>query len=305
MEFDKYMSLERLGNSGVTDINKGTCYIFPKLDGTNASLWLDKEGTLKAGSRNRELSVGADNAGFLNTMLSRDPEFNFLDDNPSIRLYGEWLVPHSLKTYRDDAWRKFYIFDMFCNAEQRLLSYPEYKALIDDFQINSGLELNYLAPMRILKNPSNEDIRRCVEENIFYIREGEGIGEGVVVKNYDYQNQWGNQLWAKVVGNAFKEVHHKEMGAPEAGGQSLEEKIVEKFVDRMFVHKTYNKILVENDGQWSGKDIPRLLGTVWHDLIKEELWDILKTHKNPTIEFGYLNRLTIMAVKEHLKEEVF
>ena len=32
--------------------------------------------------------------------------------NPGCRFFGEWLVPHSLKTYREDAWRDFYIFDV-------------------------------------------------------------------------------------------------------------------------------------------------------------------------------------------------
>jgi hypothetical protein len=309
MEFNKYMHLERLGNSGVTDINKGLCYIFPKLDGTNASLWLNSEGELQAGSRNRHLSVGADNAGFLNAMLSSDPETEFLADNPSLRLFGEWLVPHTLKTYRDDAWRKFYVFDVFCDVKQRFLSYPEYKLLLDTFHDKhsppASMKVNFLAPMCILRNPSNEDIRRCVEENTFYIRENEGVGEGVVCKNYEYTNQWGKVVWAKVVGNHFKEEHHKEIGAPEEGGESLEEKIVREYIDRMFVHKTYNKILLEQGGHWTGRSIPQLLSTVWHDFINEELWDILKKNKNPTIEFGYLNRLTIMAIKEHLKEEVF
>jgi hypothetical protein len=306
MEFNKYMHLERLGNSGVTDINKGICYIFPKLDGTNASLWLNSEGELQAGSRNRHLSVGADNAGFLNTMLSRDPEINFLSDNPSLRLFGEWLVPHTLKTYRADAWRKFYVFDVFCDDKQRFLSYPEYKLLFDTFHDKSAsMKVNFLAPIRILRNPSNEDIRRCVEENIFYIRENEGVGEGVVCKNYGYTNQWGKVVWAKVVGNHFKEKHNKEMGAPEGGGEILEEKIVREYIDRMFVHKAYNKILLEKNGQWEGRDIPRLLSTVWHDFINEEIWDILKKNKNPTIDFGYLNRLTVVSIKEHLKEEVF
>jgi ATP-dependent RNA circularization protein (DNA/RNA ligase family) len=43
-----------------------------------------------------------------------------------LRLYGEWLVPHTLKTYNDDAWRKFYVFDVFDRKKERLLSYDEY-----------------------------------------------------------------------------------------------------------------------------------------------------------------------------------
>jgi hypothetical protein len=63
MEFKKYMHLERFGTSEVEGIEIGTTYVFPKLDGTNASVWFE-DGKIKAGSRNRELSFDNDNAGF-------------------------------------------------------------------------------------------------------------------------------------------------------------------------------------------------------------------------------------------------
>lgn len=65
MEFKKYQHLERFGNDEVEGIELGKLYIFPKLDGTNAQVWLDDEGNIKAGSRNRELTLEKDNAGCL------------------------------------------------------------------------------------------------------------------------------------------------------------------------------------------------------------------------------------------------
>ena len=64
--FPKYQHIERFGTSEVEGIEYGECYIFPKIDGTNSSLWIGNDGTLKAGSRKRELSIEKDNAGFLN-----------------------------------------------------------------------------------------------------------------------------------------------------------------------------------------------------------------------------------------------
>ena len=63
MEFKKYQHVERFGTIETAGIENGMCYVFPKIDGTNASLWWD-DG-LKAGSRNRELSLNYDNAGFI------------------------------------------------------------------------------------------------------------------------------------------------------------------------------------------------------------------------------------------------
>ena len=54
--FVKYMHLERYGNEEVDGIEQGTTYVFPKLDGTNAQLWLNKNGTIGAVSQFKGVS---------------------------------------------------------------------------------------------------------------------------------------------------------------------------------------------------------------------------------------------------------
>jgi len=294
--FLKYQHLERLGTEEVEGIQSGICYVFPKLDGTNAQVWVDNEGNLQAGSRNRQLSVENDNAGFYSWVLENKEMFlPFFEAHPKKRLFGEWLVPHSLKTYRDDAWRKFYIFDVV-DEQGDHVHYNTYKEWLDKFQ------LTYLPPIAIVRNGTDEQLRKCCDKNVFLIQEDKGVGEGVVVKNYGWRNRFGRETWAKIITNAFKEVHHREMGAPELGGQSLEERIVDEFVSEHLVGKVYDKI--KNEDGWSSKAIPRLLNTVFYDLIREEMWEILKKHKNPKIDFQFLQRLTIQKVKD-LKKELF
>ena len=111
-EFKKYMHIERFGNIEVNGIDMGECYIFPKIDGTNSQLW-SNNGELKAGSRNRTLTLDKDNAGFYKWAVSNMIKWNIFLFNPNLRLYGEWLVPHTLKNYQDNAWRNFYVFDVF------------------------------------------------------------------------------------------------------------------------------------------------------------------------------------------------
>ena len=41
MKFEKYQHVERFGTSEVEGIELGRTYVFPKLDGTNASVWLE------------------------------------------------------------------------------------------------------------------------------------------------------------------------------------------------------------------------------------------------------------------------
>lgn len=287
-DFLKYMHLERYGNDSVDGIEVGINYIFPKLDGTNAQVWLGKDG-LQFGSRNRVLSLDNDNAGFMNANHKCEKLKAFFAEYPKYRLYGEWLVPHSLKTYRDDAWRKFYIFDV-ADDLGNMLPYDNYKGVLD----KCGLE--YLAPLAIIKNGSYEQYQQCLQKNVFLIKDGEGIGEGIVIKNYAFTNKFGEQVWAKLISNSFKEVHHKEMGAPIVGHDLIEEKIVRDFVTPDLIGKVYSKI--KNDmGGWESKYIPRLLETVFYDLITEETWDILKKYNNPKIDFRLLKTLTIGEVK--------
>lgn len=298
MEFRKYQHIERFGTTEVEGIEFGVCYVFPKIDGTNSSVWIDGV-TLKAGSRNRELTLDKDNAGFYNAISQEANVRYYLEKHPDHRLFGEWLVPHSLKTYRDDAWRKFYIFDVCVDSDNETgleyLPYEVYKPLLDEFS------LNYLAPIKIIKNGDYESFMKCLEQNIFLIKDGSGVGEGIVIKNYDFYNKYRRQTWAKIVTSEFKEKHHKEMGAPIYENKMIEESIVSDFVTSAFVEKEYAKVITEQNG-WSSKYIPMLLGKVFYELINEEMWNIVKKYRNPSINFKTLNAMTINKVKTVIPE---
>ena len=294
MEFRKYQHIERFGTTEVDGIELGTCYVFPKIDGTNSSVWIGDDGQIHAGSRKRELSLDNDNAGFMNAICKDERIMAYLKAHPTHRIFGEWLVPHSLKTYRDDAWRRFYVFDVCVDADNEVgleyIPYPIYQPLVEEFG------LDYLAPIRILKNGNLEDFIKCTAENNFLIKDGAGVGEGIVIKNYDFYNRFKRQTWAKIVTSEFREKHYKEMGAPLNENRLVEEDIVDKFVTAALVEKEYAKIVNESSG-WTSKMIPRLLNSVYHELICEEMWNILKSFKNPTINFRVLNNLTITKIK--------
>jgi len=289
--FVKYQHLERYGTQETENILDGYAYIFPKIDGTNGSIWWDKD-RLHFGSRNRELDLENDNAGFMNTLHKDQRLVDFFKDYPDYRLYGEWLVPHSLKTYKQDAWRKFYVFDVYVSDEQPLL-YEEYKKILDQY------EIEYIPPICILKNGSEENLYTALDKcGMFLVEDGKGLGEGIVIKNYDWKNKYGRQTWAKLITSEFKMRHHIEMGAPIVSGSKLvEEDIVNEFVTEAFVLKEKVKIEVELGG-WESRHIPRLLGTVFYELIKEEMWNIVKKYKNPKINFGLLNKMTIDKTKK-------
>ena len=301
MQFKEYMHIERLGVIDVEGIDIGTCHIFPKIDGTNASIWCDDNGNVQTGSRTRWLSNGQnDNAGFRQS-VTEDPQFSgiikALKDNPKFRFYGEWLVPHTLKTYRQEAWRKFYVFDvtLFDGEFERFLRYEEYSSLCQLYNIN------YIPCLAIVRNPTMEDYVRISNQNNYLVEDGKGTGEGIVIKNYDFRNTFGRTVWAKLVTSEFKEKHIKEMGSPEKTNFLIEDEIAQAFCTKTLVDKTVAKIKLESEG-WSSKLIPRLIETVYHDLIVEDIYEILKKFKSPTINFKVFRNFVIQQIKQHVPE---
>ncbi len=293
--FTKYMHLERLGTAEVEGIEHGMTYVFPKLDGTNASVWLGEDGEVKAGSRNRQLALGSDNAGFYAFAFANPALKAYLLEHPTHILYGEWLVPHSLKTYRDDCWRRFYIFDVFDTETERFLPYDQYSLLVAKHR------LDFLSPLALIKDGDPALYTKIMEQNTVCLKDGAGIGEGIVIKNYNFVNRYGRVVWAKLVTNAFKEEHHKAMGAPILGSDLVEQRIVDKYVTQEMIDKVYAKMILDTDG-WHSKMIPQLLNTVFYDLVREETWAYIKEHKLPSINFKALQQFTIVKVKEIRKD---
>jgi len=329
MGFVKYTHVERLGHPNVNGLLLGKCYVFPKLDGANASIWSDREnGGVCCGSRRRDLSQldAADNHGFRSAMEMRwsASELDYIQETyDGVKFpifYGEWLVPHSLKTYRPEAWREFYIFDVRCPDTGRYLHYDTWADRLRE----AGAKV--LEPLQIINNPTEEDIIHVRDTtNTYLIAENSGVGEGVVVKNYDFVNHVGKTVWGKSVRNDFKEENRREMGSPEReGSRQVEKEIAEEFVTQALVEKTRAKVtfamlIEENDERWSlgegllydqtpealmwlesvrGRLIPRLLSTVFHELVDEEAASFVKKFKDPTIDFKKLRQFSIVQTKK-------
>lgn len=300
-EFRAYDHLERYGVDEVEGIDMGIVHVFPKLDGTNARVALDaSSGGLICGSRRRVVTPDDDNAGFASWALSEAQTalVSFIEsiadatllDPGEVTVYGEWLVPHTLKTYREEAWRRFWIFDV--HAGHRYLPHARYSDLAEKV----GIDL--IAPLCLIENPTEEQLRRVVESNTYLIQDGCGSGEGIVLKNYAWQNKYGRQPWAKVVRNEFKEKNRGAFGVPRiAGAKVVEQEIAREFVTPSLVAKERAKIEQETTDR--AHLIPRLLGTVFHCVVSEDMWHAVKKHKNPTIDFKRLNAYCTLFVKEY------
>lgn len=292
-EYNKYQHIERFGNEEVDGINFGECYVFTKLDGSNGQIWFE-DGKVRYGSRNRELEIGNDNAGFMAWASEQKQFADYLAKYPTHRLFGEWLVPHSIKGYLESAWRRFYVFDVM--ADGQYLHYEDYRLKLEEFAIE------YVPAFRKIKNADYTKFVEFIKDATYLLQDGDYKPEGIVIKNYEFKNKYNRQVWAKIVSNEFKAVHAKAMGVTEVASQKLvEEEIAKEFVTSHLVEKEYEKIHLLG---WSSRNIPQLLNTVFYSVVKEEIWEMLKKHKNPKIDFKMLQHFVFARVKE-IKPELF
>jgi hypothetical protein len=303
--FEKYQHIVRYGTPGVQGIEVGQTFVFPKLDGTNASVWWgDSKQTqpgdpdypprpyvgLQAGSRRRHLTPNYDHFGFYQYVRGHEGLRELLYQRRGLRLCGEWLVKHTIKTYRDDAWRKFYVFDVMYG--DKYLPYDEYKPILDDFGVD------YIPCIREVIDGCEETYLNIAEQNDYLMQPGE-IGEGIVIKNYQFVNRFGTSLWAKIVRSEFKERNMKTMGAPvQKGKKSYERKIAERYVTQALVDKELAKIMTQPNWPQSAALQPRLLSTVYYSVLSDDIPDIVKRFKNPTIDFKMLQHQIDLRVKD-------
>lgn len=328
MSFRKYDHVERLGHQEVEGIDIGLVDIFPKLDGTNASLWCFEqmgEGGMEpdffeihAGSRNRQITMETDNGGFHAWLREREKTHPLFVDlfttHPDWILYGEWLIPHTLKTYRDEAWKRFWVFDVWDRKAERYLSFGHYAPTLRF----AGLDV--VEPLCSIESPSPDQLQRELAANTYLIQDGCGAGEGIVLKNYAWTNQFGRQPWAKVVRTEFKEDNKRAFGTPVKGGErQVELEIAERYctagrvakIRAQIIHDTisqlspmplltdYDEAARRVEEEYRGQIIPRLLQTVYTDIVREECWTFVRELKDPTINFKRLRAACVQWTKKH------
>ena len=284
--FIKYDKISRLDKEETEGIFNGEVHIFERLDGANAQIWI-KEGKLCAGSRSRVVldkeEILDEFRGFSRYVLNHKGIREYLERHPAHTLYGEWLVKHTIN-YPKDAMNNFYVFDVLDKDAGRFLSYGNYRFRLH-FGNTSGMDILYLAPLAKLDNPNIEEITKYMGQSRF-----EGVkGEGLVLKNYKFENKWGRNLYAKVVRSDFKEVN--KIIWDQTSKDDIESWFIAFAVTKARVAKVMEKIRREEE-KLTAKDTIKILDTVFHDIIEEEIWTVIKKKKLPTIDFKRLRKLS-------------
>ena len=297
MQYKSYQHIEKLGNKEVEGILKGKCSIQPKIDGTNGVVWLGDDGIIHAGSRNRDLSLDNDNARFYNTVIKDDNIRKYLLDNPNHYLYGEWLVPHTIRYYHPESWKHFYVFDIF-SYDRGYIPYDEYSKELDKYGIS------YIPEIISIDNPTMEDLTKYLKETKYLIPEDK-MSEGIIIKNYEYRNQYGRCTYAKIVAEEFFNTKSiLRMKNHEAKDKTSEKDIVTMMLSEPLIRKEFAKIKLAYPDIRRQELIGRTLNTIFHVFIHEELLDYIEK-KKPLINFYYLKKECDERIKEVLRSELF
>jgi hypothetical protein len=196
-----YSSIFNLGHKAIADLLKGPVYVEEKIDGSQFSFGIDKEGTLRVRSKGCEMVVDAPEKMF---SLAVETVKRLKNDlHPGWTYRAEYLrsPKHNALIYKRVPAQHLIIFDIEM-GECEFLSYHE------KFMEAQRL---CLETVPLLKEGIVQDIEEFRHFlNLQSVLGGQNI-EGVVVKPVGY-NLFGKDkkvLMGKFVSEAFKETHSK------------------------------------------------------------------------------------------------
>lgn len=281
-EFKKYDKIHRLGKEETEGILDGFCHIQEKVDGANTQIWFDAESNwIKCGSRSKEVKEGFN--GFVDYVHKHEGIKRLLTENPSWRLYGEWLVRHTI-AYKETAYRKWYMFDIL--TPDGFMAHNGIRTIGEEYGVET-------VPYRGgILNPTLEKINEFVGKTEFGDR-----GEGVVIKNLNFKNKFGDTVYAKIVTESFKEDNAVVFGGNNKHSETYwEVYVVNKYMTLPRVQKIMNKLQPEINEKLDMKDIPRVCGTALHDMMTEEIWSIVKDV--PKLDLKALQRIAFKKARQ-------
>lgn len=263
----KYTDVTRLGHKstlGVLTVGDNIV-IQEKIDGANASFTIiDDE--LRVFSRNTELSLENTLGGFYNFVFNCD----FTELNADYIYFGEWLNQHKV-TYEGNM-KKFFLFDIYSKSQCKYL----------DFEVVQSeatrLNLNLVPVFFVGKYESFEQLQEYVGKTMLNGKLGDvETGEGIVVKNVDYVDKFGNQMYVKLVTDKFIEVQKQKPAKDPSAYLSTPEYI---FAESVATYPRVEKIIFKlRDENIISEDIePKQFGLLfkecnirtWEDILKEE-----------------------------------
>ena len=298
MSFKKYPKVHRLGKEETEGILEGEIHVEEKLDGSNVQIWME-DGELQFGTRNQRITEGFN--GFVD-YCKADPAINaFFKDWPNLRLYGEWLVRHTI-AYNETAYKQFYLFDVVERNPE--LTEEERETFFTRNRVHLIAEKYGFKTPQYHGSWMNPDEEAMKEINALAGQSTLGErGEGIVIKNHAFVDKFGNNNYAKIVTEAFKEDNGVTFGGNNKHSDTYWEMyITNKYMTLARIEKCMNKIQPTVEHKLDMADIPRIANTAYHDMLTEEIWEIAK--KVGTVDFKALKRVATKKAIQIYKDKL-
>jgi hypothetical protein len=297
MNFKKYPKVHRLGKDETDGILIGTVHVEEKLDGSNVQIWME-EGELQFGTRNQRITEGFN--GFVDYCKNDEAIAKFFEDTgEDYRLYGEWLVRHTI-SYNETAYKQFYLFDITLR-EPELGEEEREKFLEREVVKQLAEEFGFKTPQYhgSWTNPTEEDMQTIM--GLAGLSALGEEGEGVVLKNEEFRDKFGNQNYAKIVTEKFKENNGITFGGNNKHSDTYWEMwIVNKYMTLARITKVMQKLQPQIDEKLDLQHIPRITKTAYHDMLTEEIWEISK--KAGDVNFKSLKRVALKKAVQIYKD---
>jgi hypothetical protein len=280
--------------------NKGDHIIIQeKIDGANSSFQYDDEtNSIKAFSRKQELGLGNNLRGFWE-WTQQKLDLQDYKDFGHIRVFGEWLVSHSVP-YPQDKYQKFYCYDLFDTETQTY--YPQ-------CVVKTICKKNNLIYVPVFYDGVFQSWEHCLSFVGQTELEGK-YGEGIVIKNMTRLNDPNNRLpfYTKIVGEKFQEKAERKIKKPldpdvlalREYNTSLVESIVTEARVNKILHKLVDEDILRED--WDEHDMSiiakNINSAIYYDCVKEENDIVLEVGE----QFGKIaSSITMRIVRDILK----
>lgn len=281
--FKEYHKIHRLGKEEVEGILDGKCFISEKIDGASTVHWLE-DGVLHTGTRTRDITDKDDFNGLKEVAKNNVGINNYLKDNPTHILYCEYLIRHTI-SYKETSYKKLYLFDIWDGTKYLPADYV--------FEMADKYGIEHPHQFAVIDNPTVDQLKEYIGVSML----GEK-GEGIVIKNFDFINKFGDLVYAKMVTEQFKEDNAVIFGGNNKHSETYNEMYVtNKYCTLERMRKIMGKVepTLKDGEHFDMCHIPRICNSMLHDILTENIWEIQKKIHN--IDFKVLQRVVYKKAK--------
>lgn len=297
-EIKKYTKVVRYGKSETIDVLKqgDIISITEKIDGANASFRIDNTNDLGIScySRNNPLDEHNTLGGFYNWVRDNITPIKQLL-NPNYIYFGEWLIKHKV-IYKEECYNNFYLFSIYDIDKEEYIDELLMRKEANRLRLKT-VECFYYGEFR-----DYEHLKTFIGKS--NMTEVVNTGEGIVVKNVNYKDRFGKQMFVKLVTDKFAEVQkQKKPKNPCDEVVILTKQVVTKpRIEKILFKLTdENKLKQDYAIEDMGTILKLLIPIVYEDVMEEES-DMFVNYEEDKIR-KTISKVVPSITKEILKEQ--